>query len=136
MVYISKVYTRSGDQGETRLADGTALPKDDDRIAAYGDVDELNSQVGVVRLELSRDPEGVSEGPGREARDQTLGRVQQERFNVGGEVFTRGGGTERVERGLIVPQLAWSALVASHYLPGLGIAKFNPGGVPIYLGAK
>lgn len=47
-IRITKVYTRSGDQGQTRLAGGQALPKNHPRIEAYGTVDELNAQLGVV----------------------------------------------------------------------------------------
>ena len=44
-----KIYTRTGDKGETGLLGGTRVPKDDDRIEAYGTVDELNSHIGMLR---------------------------------------------------------------------------------------
>jgi cob(I)alamin adenosyltransferase len=44
-----KIYTRTGDDGDTGLFDGTRVPKSDPRVAAYGDVDELNAWVGMVR---------------------------------------------------------------------------------------
>jgi cob(I)alamin adenosyltransferase len=44
-----KIYTRTGDAGETALFDGTRVPKTDPRVAAYGDVDELNAVLGVAR---------------------------------------------------------------------------------------
>ena len=44
-----KIYTRTGDRGETGLFGGGRVPKDDTRVAAYGDVDELNSCIGVAR---------------------------------------------------------------------------------------
>jgi cob(I)alamin adenosyltransferase len=44
-----KIYTRTGDTGETALFDGTRVKKSDDRVAAYGDVDELNAWLGLVR---------------------------------------------------------------------------------------
>lgn len=44
-----KIYTRTGDKGETGLLGGTRVPKDDPRIEAYGTVDELNSQIGLLR---------------------------------------------------------------------------------------
>jgi len=44
-----KIYTRRGDAGETSLADGSRLPKDATRVAAYGDIDELNAVLGVAR---------------------------------------------------------------------------------------
>lgn len=48
MVYLSRIYTKSGDHGDTGLGDGTRVPKDDPRVAAYGAVDELNSTLGVL----------------------------------------------------------------------------------------
>jgi cob(I)alamin adenosyltransferase len=50
MVYLSRIYTKSGDGGETGLGDGTRVPKDHVRVAAYGEVDELNSCLGLVAL--------------------------------------------------------------------------------------
>ena len=46
-----KIYTRTGDQGETGLFSGPRVSKDHPRISAYGDVDELNSVLGMVRAE-------------------------------------------------------------------------------------
>src|SRR5436853_921937 len=48
MVYLSRIYTRSGDHGDTGLGDGTRVPKDHPRVAAYGSVDELNSILGLL----------------------------------------------------------------------------------------
>ena len=48
MVYLSRIYTKTGDQGETALGDGTRVPKNHPRVAAYGTVDELNSVLGVL----------------------------------------------------------------------------------------
>ncbi len=54
MVYLNKIYTKSGDEGQTGLGNGERVPKTDLRIAAYGGVDELNSLLGVCRTcELS-----------------------------------------------------------------------------------
>ena len=50
MVYLNRIYTRSGDDGSTGLGDGTRVAKTHPRIVAYGSVDELNSQLGVVLL--------------------------------------------------------------------------------------
>ena len=50
-----KIYTRTGDSGDTALFDGTRVPKSDGRVAAYGDIDELNAWLGLVRAHL---PEG------------------------------------------------------------------------------
>jgi cob(I)alamin adenosyltransferase len=47
-----KIYTKRGDQGETGLIDGSRVPKDDARVAAYGDVDELGAVLGLIRSHL------------------------------------------------------------------------------------
>ena len=56
MVYISKVYTKFGDDGQTMLANGDTADKDAARVRAYGDVDELNAALGLLRLEIAREP--------------------------------------------------------------------------------
>jgi cob(I)alamin adenosyltransferase len=48
MVYLSRIYTKSGDRGDTGLGDGTRVPKDHPRVAAYGSVDELNAVLGLL----------------------------------------------------------------------------------------
>jgi cob(I)alamin adenosyltransferase len=88
VVYISKVYTKSGDGGETMLATGARVRKDAPRIRAYGDIDELNAVIGQVRLEIGREPkrEGAEVFLGE--LDQQLARIQQELFNLGAELAT------------------------------------------------
>ena len=51
MVYLNRIYTRTGDDGTTGLGDGSRVPKSHPRIAAYGTIDELNSVIGVVLLD-------------------------------------------------------------------------------------
>src|SRR4051794_20173618 len=51
MVYLSRIYTRGGDQGETSLGDGARVSKDHPRVAAYGGVDELNALLGLLLLQ-------------------------------------------------------------------------------------
>lgn len=76
---LSKIYTRTGDDGSTGLGDGTRVGKDSDRVNAYGCVDELNSAIGVV---LACDvPDEVR---------KVLVRVQHELFNLGGELCIPG----------------------------------------------
>lgn len=70
----SKIYTRTGDQGETALGDGTRLPKDHPRIQAYGAVDEANAAVGLARLQA----EGEI--------DARLGVIQNDLFDVGADI--------------------------------------------------
>jgi len=88
MVYISKVYTRFGDEGETMLASGDTVLKSSVRVCAYGEVDELNATVGLVRLELSRDPQAASHQAFRTKLDGELARIQAELFNLGAELST------------------------------------------------
>ncbi len=87
MVYISKVYTKSGDGGQTMLASGDKVDKDDVRIEAYGCVDELNAAIGLVRLEIGREP-GDEGRAFLETLDGQLGQIQQELFNLGAELAT------------------------------------------------
>jgi cob(I)alamin adenosyltransferase len=79
MVRLTKIYTRTGDRGETGLVDGSRLPKSAPRMAAIGDVDELNSAIGVALTHTL--PEG--------ARAQ-LGRIQNELFDLGADFATPG----------------------------------------------
>ena len=72
-----KIYTKTGDKGETSLYDGKRVGKDEIRVECYGTVDELNSQLGVAR-NLIRDREIVDH----------LFRIQRELFDVGGELAT------------------------------------------------
>ncbi len=85
-IRITRVYTRTGDDGTTGLVGGARLPKDDPRIAAYGEVDELNSTVGVVRATLAEAP--YRGRPAARRLDQTLGFLQQELFDLGSELAT------------------------------------------------
>ena len=82
MVKINKIYTRSGDQGETHLVGGAKVAKDSPRVAAYGDIDELNSVVGMVRAlaEKTNIPELC---------DKLL-IVQNELFDLGFDLARRG----------------------------------------------
>ena len=75
---INRVYTRRGDAGETSLAGGQRLPKNDLRIEAYGTVDELNSFIGLARESARELPE----------LHRILGRVQHELFNLGSSLAT------------------------------------------------
>lgn len=77
---LSRIYTRTGDDGTTGLGDGARVPKDAARVAAYGTVDELNSVVGMV-LAVPAVPADVN---------ACLARVQHELFDVGGELCVPG----------------------------------------------
>jgi len=77
---ITKVYTRTGDAGETRLVGGSKVPKDHPRVEAYGTVDELNSLLGTVRAELGRSP---APDEARAGLDRLLATIQSELFDLG-----------------------------------------------------
>ncbi len=76
---LSKIYTRTGDDGSTGLGDGSRVAKDSLRVSAYGTVDELNSSIGIVLA--CEVPDDIRE---------TLIRVQHELFNLGGELCIPG----------------------------------------------
>ncbi|MFM2349000.1 MAG: hypothetical protein RL654_3753 [Pseudomonadota bacterium] len=76
---LTQISTRTGDDGTTGLGDGTRVPKDHLRIAAMGDVDELNSQIGVL----------LAEPLPAEVRE-LLVVIQHELFNLGGELCIPG----------------------------------------------
>ncbi len=92
---LSKIYTRTGDAGTTGLADGSRVDKDSARMEALGDVDELNSQIGMLLSQ--RLPDELRE---------TLVDVQHALFDVGGELAIPGARTltaayvERIEASL------------------------------------
>ncbi len=73
---LSKIYTRTGDEGSTGLGDGSRVPKEDARVEAYGTVDEANSCIGVI-LAVPGLPDAVR---------RTLTEVQHDLFDLGGEL--------------------------------------------------
>jgi len=86
MVKINRVYTRTGDKGTTRLADGTEVPKDTPHIEAYGTVDELSSNMGLSRSLLFATPSKCEERF-REL-DKVLMAIQQDLFDLGSLLAT------------------------------------------------
>ncbi len=76
MVVLNRIYTRTGDAGETALGNGERLSKANIRIAAYGTVDETNATLGVVRLHTAN----------LEKLDQMLARIQNELFDLGADL--------------------------------------------------
>ncbi len=75
MVYLSRIYTKTGDQGDTALGDGTRVPKDHPRVTAYGSVDELNAILGLLVL---NDPDAV--------QTELLRGIQNDLFDVGADL--------------------------------------------------
>ncbi len=78
MVTLNRIYTRTGDQGLTRLATGEPVSKASLRVEAYGGVDETNACLGVARLHLAGDP----------WLDGVLIRIQNDLFDLGADLAT------------------------------------------------
>lgn len=91
MVTLSRLYTRTGDGGLTRLGDMSQVPKTSPRIAAYGCVDELNSVIGLARS-------------GGAAHDDVLGRIQNDLFDLGADLCVPGEDGEQEERLRVHPR--------------------------------
>lgn len=89
-IRINRVYTRSGDDGQTGLVGGTRERKDSLRITCYGEVDELNSVIGMVRATLQGRDYAESKPAAR--LNTVLGFLQQELFDLGSELATPIGG--------------------------------------------
>jgi cob(I)alamin adenosyltransferase len=110
---LSKIYTRTGDDGTTGLGDGTRVPKDSPRVDAYGTVDEANSAIGLV-LACPKVPDAVR---------TALTEVQHDLFELGGELCIPGhaaitsGFVERLESRLDAFNADLPAL-AEFILPG------------------
>ncbi len=87
---ITKVYTRTGDAGKTRLAGGQQVWKDSLRVEAYGTVDELNASVGVVR---AMNAEMMGHHAQAEQLEEDLRWIQNKLFDIGGILATAPGQT-------------------------------------------
>jgi len=118
MVTLNRIYTKTGDKGDTGLGDGTRRPKHDLRIHAYGTVDETNAAVGLARLHA------------RGELDTMLARIQNDLFDLGADLSTPEGGkhaegrlrivetqVERLEREIDMMNAALKPL-DSFVLPG------------------
>ena len=77
MVKLNKIYTRTGDDGTTGLVDGSRVSKADLRVQAYGDVDETNAVIGLVRVHLEN-----------RRLDDMLARIQNDMFDLGADLAT------------------------------------------------
>jgi cob(I)alamin adenosyltransferase len=85
---LSRIYTRTGDDGSTGLGDGSRVPKDSPRVEAYGTVDELNSVIGMLLAVPGLAPEVT----------ECLTEVQHELFDLGGELCIPGHQVIRAEQ--------------------------------------
>jgi cob(I)alamin adenosyltransferase len=79
MVRLNRIYTKTGDSGETGLSDGSRIAKDHPRAQAIGDVDEANSAIGMALLHIAEDEQGAM-----------LRRIQNELFDLGADLATPG----------------------------------------------
>ena len=118
MVTLNKIYTKTGDSGETGLSDGSRVAKHSLRVAAMGAVDECNSAIGIARLDAE------------DEMDAMLGRIQNDLFDLGadlsmpeearkseGALRITGSQVERLEREIDAMNAKLSPL-KSFVLPG------------------
>ena len=121
MVTLNRIYTKSGDKGQTALGDGTRLPKHALRIAAYGTVDEANAAIGIARLHTSGDA------------DAMLARIQNDLFDLGADLCVPEGG-RRSERALRIVETQVERLEHEIDAMNAELAPLNsfvlPGGTP------
>jgi cob(I)alamin adenosyltransferase len=87
-ISITRVYTRTGDAGETALVGGARVAKDSARIEAYGTIDELNAVVGLAR---TFNEERLAEGDHHRWLDEVLRKIQNDLFDLGSELATPAG---------------------------------------------
>jgi len=120
MVRIDRVITRGGDKGETSLGDGTRVPKDALRVEAYGEVDEANAAIALLRLHTVAEP----------GADAMLARIQNDLFDVGADLCVPGEAGDRL-RLTDAPSVRLEAEVAqmNAELPPLN-SFILPGGTP------
>ena len=100
MVRIDRVITRGGDGGETSLGDGSRVPKDSVRVAAFGTVDEANAVIGLLRVHADAEA------------DAMLARIQNDLFDVGADLCVPGEAGDRL-RLTDAPSLRLEAEVAA-----------------------
>ncbi|MDR0782664.1 MAG: cob(I)yrinic acid a,c-diamide adenosyltransferase [Propionibacteriaceae bacterium] len=124
MVNLTRIYTRTGDQGQTRLVDNALVAKSDRRLEAYGTVDEANSAIGVA-LALPQVPERVA---------VVLGSIQNELFDLGADLATPY--TEQAKNRAIRVETPWVTQLETwcdEFAAGLEDLKsfLLPGGAPL-----
>ena len=104
---ISKVTTRTGDAGQTSLVGGARVSKASPRVAAYGDVDELNSLLGLVRARLDDAQVG-----------EALGHIQNDLFTLGADLASPAGvEVPRINESFVTPLEDFSAVFLSELEP-------------------
>lgn len=101
-VALSRIYTRTGDGGETGLTGGSRVPKDDVRIDAYGTVDELNAFVGLCRAAALDQTQSKDDALARD-----LLRVQHQLFNLGSMLSTPPGQLKPAQPQVLPADVDW-----------------------------
>ena len=129
MVRINKVYTRTGDEGETGLVGGRRIKKEHLRIEAYGTVDELNSVIGLCGSFLPQKAGSVH----RDKLDLILEAVQQRLFDIGSELATLPGDEYEGQVKVSSEDTAWMEEVIDLMNDDLDPLKsfILPGGTPL-----
>lgn len=89
MVFLSRIYTKSGDAGETGLGDGTRVAKDHPRVAAYGEVDELNAVLGLFTAYCPDSPER-----------ELIRTIQNDLFDLGADLCVPAAKGDQPDAGL------------------------------------
>ena len=124
MVVLNRIYTRTGDSGETALGSGARVSKAHLRIQAYGTVDETNAVLGIVRLHLQEMPK----------LDAMLGRIQNELFDLGADLCVPDTGAKLEYEPLRILSTQWQRLETEIDDLNAGLAPLRsfvlPGGHP------
>lgn len=122
MVKLNKIYTRTGDSGDTGLGDGRRVRKYELRVAAFGTVDEANAAIGLARLHTSG------------AADGALARIQNDLFDLGADLCTPQSGDEKLGAALRIVQPQVERLEAEIDALNANLKPLNsfilPGGSP------
>jgi cob(I)alamin adenosyltransferase len=123
MVYLSRIYTKAGDAGDTGLGDGRRVPKDHARVAAYGTVDELNAVLGLL----------LASAPDLSERD-LVRSLQNDLFDVGADLCLPPAEGEQAGQRLRVTAAQVGRLEAAIDRLNAGLAPLTsfvlPGGTP------
>ncbi len=123
MVKINKLYTKTGDRGQTHLVGGDTIAKSSIKVDAYGDIDELNANIGVVRT-LAQSNQTLNE---------LLSTIQNELFDIGSIVATKANTTWSGMRTITPKQIAFLEQQIDKTLEGIPELKsfVLPGGTLI-----
>lgn len=114
-VALSRIYTRTGDGGDTGLTGGARIAKDDVRIEAYGTVDEVNAFIGLARAAVLDQPANVPPSP----LAATLLRVQHQLFNLGSMLSTLPGQLKPTQPQIVAADIDWLEAAMDAATPNL-----------------